>query len=180
VPQTDFFIVFFWLFSSYVTRKFQRLVNDKTLRLNPAAQSMAIAEHEEVEVVICQPGDTMIFRPNDAHSVFTVFPEGTPASEQWAMINGQTWLSRYDLAGGMRVLRSIGSRLDGDYHVARMYRNAIRQFEPRYEFPVGLSYRDQVHQYALDRGLVNVVKSEAARRKGVKRLAKLANFGGRN
>ena len=163
-----------------MTRKFQRLVNDKTLRLDPTAQSMASAEHEEVEVVICQPGDTMIFRPNDAHSVFTVFPEGTPASEQWAMINGQTWLSRYDLAGGMRVLRSIGSKLDGNFHVARLYKNAIRQFEPRYQFPIGKSFREQVLQSALDRGLVDVAKSEAARRKGVKRLAKLANFGGRN
>jgi len=51
------------------------MVNDKSLRLEDrAAQSMAIAEHKEVEVVICQPGDTMIFRPYDAHSVFTVFP----------------------------------------------------------------------------------------------------------
>ena len=67
------------------------MVNDKSLRLEDcAAQSMTIAEHKEVKLVICQPGDTMIFRPNDAHSVFTVFPEGSPASEQWAMINGQT------------------------------------------------------------------------------------------
>ena len=55
--------------------KFQCMVNDNSLRLEDrAAQSMAIAEHKEVEVVICQPGDSMIFRPYDAHSVFTVFP----------------------------------------------------------------------------------------------------------
>ncbi len=44
------------------------------------------------------------------------------------MIIGQTWLSRHDLAGGMKVLRSIGSKLDGNFHVARMYKNAIRKF----------------------------------------------------
>ena len=86
---------------------------------------MAIAMHKEVEADLCQPGDTMIFRPNEAHSVFTLFPAGTPASEQWAMINRQTWLSRHDLAGGMKSLRSIGSRLDGNFHGARMYKDAI-------------------------------------------------------
>jgi hypothetical protein len=65
--------------------------------------------------------------------------------------NGQTWLSRHDLVGGMKVLRSIGSKLDGNFHVGRMYKNAIRQFEPRYQFPVGKLYREQVYQYALDR-----------------------------
>ena len=61
------------------------MVNDKSCK-DDEAKSMAIAEHEEVEVVICQPGDTMIFRPCDAHSVFTVFPVGTPDSAKWAIL----------------------------------------------------------------------------------------------
>lgn len=154
------------------------MVNDKSCK-DDEANSMAIAEHEEVEVVICQPGDTMIFRPCDAHSVFTVFPVGTPDSEKWAILNGHNWISRHDLAGGMRVLRSMGSKEDGDYHVARMYRNAIRQFEPSYRFPPRSTLREQVKHYAVATGLVDEEKSRAATSKTVKRLAKLANFGGR-
>jgi hypothetical protein len=167
---------------SYVTRAWQARVDAvKSCKSEPEAiaATMAIAERDECEVVICQPGDTMIFRPCDAHSVFTVFARGTPASEQWAILNGQTWISRPDLAAGMKVMRSMGAKSDGDYHVARMYREAIRHFEPRYQFPRGAPFREQVLHYALARGLVDKRKSEAASSKKVKRLAKLNNFGGR-
>jgi len=54
----------------------------------------------------------------------------------------------------------------------------MQYFEPRYKFPVLAALREQVHHYALARGLVDVEKSKAANSNKVKRLDKLANFGG--
>ncbi len=72
----------------------------------------------------------------------------------------------------------MGDKSDGNYHVARMYKNAIQHFEPRYKFPVRATLREQVHHYALARGLVDEEKSKAASSNKVKRLDKLADFGG--
>ena len=58
---------------------------------------LAVGANEEVEVVIAMPGDTVVLRAGDLHCVITVFTEGTPACEQLANVNGQTWISKWDV-----------------------------------------------------------------------------------
>jgi hypothetical protein len=61
----------------------------------------AVVSNEDVDVIFVAPGETVVFRAGDLHMVLTVYPEGTPANEQLAIVNGKHWISRWDLESGL-------------------------------------------------------------------------------
>ena len=50
---------------------------------------LKVMDYDCCEVVICDPGDIMIFGEGDYHAVITVYPLGTPIKEQVALICGK-------------------------------------------------------------------------------------------
>ncbi len=87
----------------------------------------AEVSNEDVDVIIAAPGETVVFRAGDLDMVLTVYPERTPANEQLAIVNGQQWISRWDLES---VHKLLTRRTSGDsLNLPRIYLKAAKYLD---------------------------------------------------
>jgi hypothetical protein len=73
------------------------------------------------------PGNTVVLRAGDLHCVITVFPEETPACEQLAIVNGQTWISKWDVERGFKFLKRR-TQTNFDEKLPLIYLKAAKKF----------------------------------------------------
>ena len=65
------------------SKKFAVTVDEKIKAI------IKVMQYEFCEVVVCAPGDIVVFRAGDYHAVITVYPEETPVTEQYALLCGK-------------------------------------------------------------------------------------------
>jgi hypothetical protein len=143
---------------------------------------LAVGANEEVEVVIAMPGDTVVLRAGDLHCVITVFPEGTPACEQLAIVNGQTWISKWDVERGLKFL-ARRTHTNFDEKLPLIYLKAAKKFDTtKYKFERVTTNNNekkiQEDYFNSKKTLEELgVSAEMARRAGLKKSKKMKRAG---
>jgi hypothetical protein len=60
--------------------------------------------------------------------IITVFPGETPACEQLAIVNGQTWISKWDVERGLKFL-ARRTQTNFDEKLPLIYLKAAKKFD---------------------------------------------------
>ena len=151
--------------------------------LDPMVEHLlAVGANEEVEVVIAMPGDTVVLRAGDLHCVITVFPEGTPACEQLAIVNGHSWIFKWDVERGLKFL-ARRTHTNFDEKLPLIYLKAAKKFDTtKYKFERFTTNNNEkkiLEDYFNSKKTLEElgVSAEMARRAGLKKSKKMKRAG---
>ncbi len=114
--------------------------------------------------------------------IITVFPEGTPACEQLAIVNGQTWISKWDVERGLKFL-ARRTHTNFDEKLPLIYLKAAKKFDTtKYKFERVTNNNNEkkiLEDYFNSKKTLEElgVSAEMARRAGLKKSKKMKRAG---